>query len=195
MNRPELSKLRTNLSSERIDMYQQLSKLGKRYFPNSAHKLFKFMFNLSPMYRRSTGRVTNVTEGFWKVDIKIPISYKNRNYAGTIFGGSLFSATDPIFMVQLVQIIGSAYIVWDKSSVVKFKRPANQDVFASFAFEEEEVAEIKRQVASKGEVELVKPVQITNIEGTVFCQIDKTIYVADKQFYKNKLRQKRAYIE
>jgi len=167
-------------------MYQQLSKLGKKYFPNSSHNLFKYMFNLSPMYRRSTGKVINVDAGFWRVDIKIPLTYKNRNYAGTIFGGSLFSATDPIFMVQLVQIIGSDYIVWDKSSLVKFKRPANQDVFASFVFTESEVEDMKQKVAVDGEIEVVKPVEITNHEGKVFCQIDKTLYIADKQFYKEK---------
>lgn len=171
-------------------MYQVLSKLGQRYFPNSSHRLFKVMFNLSPMYRRSTGKVTNVTAGFWQVDIKIPISYKNRNYAGTIFGGSLFSATDPIFMVQLVQIIGTDYIVWDKSSMVKFKRPANEDAFASFVFTEEEVEEIKKKVAENGEMEFVKPVHISSKEEKVFCQIDKTLYVADKAFYKEKRRKK-----
>ena len=172
-------------------MYQQLSKLSKKYFPNSSHKLFKVVFNISPMYRRSTGKVINVTEGFWRVDIKIPISYKNRNYAGTIFGGSLFSATDPIFMVQLVQILGADYIVWDESSLVKFKRPANQNVFASFIFTEGEVEEIKQKVAKEGETELVKPIEVTNSQGVVFCQIEKTLYIADKKFYKeNRLRKK-----
>ncbi len=171
-------------------MYQQLSKLGKKYFPNSSHKLFKIIFNASPMYRRSTGQVTNVLPGFWRVDIKIPISYKNRNFAGTIFGGSLFSATDPIYVVQLLQIIGKGYIVWDKSSIVKFKRPANEDAYASFIFNENEVAEIKRKVASDGETEILKTVLISNKEGKVFCEINKTIYIADKKFYKEKVKRR-----
>ena len=173
-------------------MYQQLSKLGKRYFPNSSHKLFKIMFNASPMYRRSTGRVTNVTEGFWKVDIKIPFSYKNRNYAGTIFGGSLFSATDPIFMVQLVQIIGRDYIVWDKASLIRFRRPANEAAYATFEFTTEEVEKIKQDVDEKGEVELVKPLEIKSASGKVFCELEKTIYIASKEFYKEKKARKQA---
>jgi len=171
-------------------MYQFLSRVAKKHFKNSAHKLFKTFFNLSPMYRRSTGRVVNVEKGFWQVDVKIPISYKNRNYAGTIFGGSLFSATDPIYMVQLIQIIGTDYIVWDKSSMVKFKRPANSDAFASFRFSPQEIQELKEEVIEYGEVELLKPVEITNKEGKVFCEIDKTIYVADKAFYKEKRAKK-----
>ena len=167
-------------------MYQFLTKVSRKYFSDSSHKLFKYFFNFSPMYRRSTGRVTHVTPGFMRVEIKIPISYKNKNYVGTIFGGSLFSATDPIYMVQLIQIIGKDYVVWDKSSVVKFKRPANTDAYAVFEFSEEEVEKLKSDIKEKNEINLVKPVHITNKEGKVFCEIEKVIYVADKSFYKGK---------
>ncbi len=169
-------------------MYQFLSRVGKKYFANSQHTLFKLLFNASPMYRRSTGRVKSVAPGFWRVEIKIPLSYKNRNYAGTMFGGSMFSATDPIYMVQLIQIIGTDYIVWDKSSVVKFKRPANADAFAVFEFSEDEIQELRDRVASEKELDFKKLVEIKNAEGKVFCEIEKTIYVAEKTYYKEKKR-------
>ena len=171
-------------------MYQTLSRLAKTYFPNKAHLLFKFFFNISPMYRRSTGRVVAVNPGFWTVDIKIPLSYKNRNYAVTIFGGSLFSATDPIYMVQLIQIIGTDYIVWDKASKVKFKRPANAEAFANFQFEKSEVEQLKKCVTEENEVDLIKMVEIRNAEGKVFCEIEKTIYVTSKKYYKEKKSKK-----
>ena len=68
------------------------------------------------MYRRSTGKVIKVSEDLLFVKIKIPISYKNRNFVGSIFGGSLFSATDPLFMIQLMNILGDNYVVWDKDA-------------------------------------------------------------------------------
>ncbi|WP_221406657.1 DUF4442 domain-containing protein [Ekhidna lutea] len=106
-------------------MYQFLSRISNKYFSRYAHILFKWFFNKSPMYRRTTGRITSVTKDLSRIEVKIPLSYKNKNYVGTIFGGSLFSATDPIYMVQLIQLLGREYVVWDKSSMVKFKRPAN----------------------------------------------------------------------
>ncbi|NQZ77088.1 MAG: DUF4442 domain-containing protein [Ekhidna sp.] len=171
-------------------MYQLLSKIAKKYFSGSAHKLFRFFFNYSPMYRRSTRKVVRVSPGFWEVDVKIPISYRNRNYAGTIFGGSLFSATDPIYMVQLIQIIGAEYIVWDKSSVVKFKRPANSDVFVEFRFNAEEVEELKKAVAREKELDITKIFEIKNKEYKVVCEIEKLIYVAEKTYYKEKRKRK-----
>ena len=100
----------------------------------------------------------------------------------------MFSATDPIYMVQLIQIIGTDYIVWDKSSVVKFKRPANADAFAVFEFSEDEIQELRDRVASEKELDFKKLVEIKNAEGKVFCEIEKTIYVAEKTYYKEKKR-------
>ncbi len=171
-------------------MYQFLSRVSNKYFKNHAHRLFKVFFNLSPMYRRSTGKITSVTPNLDRIEIKIPISYKNKNYVGTIFGGSLFSATDPIYMVQLIQLLGPAYVVWDKSSVVRFKRPASTNAYSVFEFTEQELDELKSQIEKKKEVDLVKTVQLTSKDGQLFCEIEKTIYVADKAYYKEKRKKK-----
>lgn len=171
-------------------MYQALSKFSSTYFPKQKHRLFKLFFNLSPMYRRTTGRVTKVEPDFSSVEIRVPISYKNKNYVGTIFGGSLFAATDPIYMVQLIQILGKDYVVWDKSSMVKFKRPASSDAYAVFAFTDDEINQLKADISEKKEVDLVKPVLLTSKDGKLFCEIEKVIYVADKEYYKEKKRRK-----
>ncbi|MEP0985816.1 DUF4442 domain-containing protein [Ekhidna sp.] len=172
-------------------MYQFLSRVSNKYFKNHHHTLFKVFFNISPMYRRSTGKIISVTKDLSRIEIKIPLSYKNKNYVGTIFGGSLFSATDPIYMVQLIQLLGRDYVVWDKSSSVKFKRPANSDAFAVFEFTEEEITQLKTDIKEEKELALVKMVYLKSKEGKIFCEIEKTIYVADKAYYKEK-RKKRS---
>lgn len=144
------------------------------------------------MYRRTTGRITSVTKELNKIEVKIPLSYRNKNYVGTIFGGSLFSATDPIYMVQLIQLLGSKYVVWDKSSIVKFKRPANETAYVVFEFTEKEIEQLKAEIASKKEVDLVKRVEIKSKGGMLFCEIEKIIYVADKAFYKQKRKSKKS---
>ncbi|MEO9482933.1 MAG: DUF4442 domain-containing protein [Ekhidna sp.] len=171
-------------------MYQLLTRISNKYFKKHSHRLFKVFFNLSPMYRRSTGRITSVTQDLSRIEIKIPISYKNKNYVGTIFGGSLFSATDPIYMVQLIQLLGTDFVVWDKSSTVRFKRPAGTDAYSVFEFTEEEVIKLKQEIREKKEVDLVKMVRLTSKEGKLFCEIEKTIYVADKAYYKEKRKKK-----
>lgn len=168
-----------------MSFYQKLTEVGSKYI--AMHRLFKAGFNLSPMYRRSTARIVYVAPDMLTIKVKLPISYKNRNYMGSVFGGSMFSAVDPIPMVQLISLLGKEYVVWDKSAEIAFRRPAREDLYAEFVYTLAELEEIKRAVAAKQETEIVKTTLLTNREGAVvFCEVRKTIYVADKLFYKRK---------
>lgn len=168
-----------------MSFYQSISEIASKFMKQ--HTLFKYGFNLSPMYRRSTARISNVSEDLLHITIKLPISYKNKNYVSTIFGGSLFSAVDPIPMVQLMYLLGNEYVVWDKSAEINFKRPAKENLVATFTYTLDEVAQIKKQVIEEKEIEIVKNTVLTDkSESTVFCEVKKTIYIADKQFYKKK---------
>ncbi|WP_272148771.1 DUF4442 domain-containing protein [Tenacibaculum aiptasiae] len=170
-------------------MYAAISNILKKFFKKST--IFKYGFNISPMYRRSTGKVLSVSDDLLSVQVKIPISYKNRNYVGSIFGGSLFSATDPVFMVQLINILEDSYVVWDKKAEIKFKRPAKENSYVDFTFTEEEITEIKERVKKEKEIDLIKEIKITNKDAsTVYAEVSKTIYIADKDYYKNKRKKK-----
>ncbi|MDN5216935.1 DUF4442 domain-containing protein [Fulvivirgaceae bacterium BMA12] len=126
------------------------------------HKLLKYGFNLSPMYRRSTAKIINVSEDLLNIRIKVPISYKNRNYVNSIFGGSMFSAVDPIPMVQLINLIGDDYVVWDKSAEIFFKRPAKESLYADFNYTPEELMQIRQRVELEREIEIVKTTLLTD---------------------------------
>lgn len=41
-----------------------------------------------------------------EVRIRLPLSRRTRNYVGTIFGGSLYGALDPIYMIMLIKALG-----------------------------------------------------------------------------------------
>ncbi len=165
-------------------MYQKLVKIFKRFFTDA--QIYKYGFNWSPMYRRSTGKVIQVSEKLHYVKIKIPISFKNRNYVGSIFGGSLFSATDPIYMIQLINILGDDYVVWDKAATINYRRPAKEDVFAEFIFTEDEIEKIKSDVGSLNEIDIIKTLNIVTKQGIVISELEKKLYIAYKAYYKEK---------
>lgn len=170
-------------------MYAAISKILSSFLKQST--IFKYGFNVSPMYRRSTGKIIEVSEDLFNVKVKIPISYKNKNYVGSVFGGSLFSATDPIFMIQLMNILGNDYVVWDKSAEIKFKRPAKENSYVDFVFSEDEIQQIKERVEEEKEIDLQKEIKITNKDAsTVYAEVSKIIYIADKSYYKNKRKKK-----
>ena len=171
-------------------MYRTLTGIAKYFFTDA--QIYKYGFNWSPMYRRSTGKLIQVSANLMHVKIKIPLSYKNKNFVGSIFGGSLFSSTDPIYMIQLIKILGDNYVVWDKNASIKYKRPARETVFCNFLFTSDEIKRIKNDVKNKGEIDLVKTSNIVSENNIVIAELTKTIYVADKHFYKEKRKQKDA---
>jgi len=172
-----------------MSFYQKVAEIGKKFIAQD--KLFKIGFNMSPMYRRSTARIVNTSKDLMRVDIKLPISYKNKNYVSSIYGGSMFSAVDPIPMVQLINILGDDYVVWDKSAEIFFKRPARENLFATFEYTNEELESIKKRVAKEKEMEIIKTTKLTNKDRSIiFCEVNKTIYIANKQYYKQKRKNK-----
>ncbi|MEL6615353.1 MAG: DUF4442 domain-containing protein, partial [Bacteroidota bacterium] len=131
-------------------MYRALNDLLSRFFSQAT--LFKWGFNLSPMYRRSTGRIRRVSDDLREVEVEIPLSWRNVNYVGSMFGGSLLSSTDPILMIQLMHILGDGYIVWDKAVEMRFRRPARSAVRVLFAFSDDEIEAIRAAADEQGEV-------------------------------------------
>ncbi|MFT3980568.1 MAG: DUF4442 domain-containing protein [Ferruginibacter sp.] len=172
-----------------MSIYQKLTRIGSKFAGMST--LLKTGLNLSPMYRRSTAKVLYVSEDMMHIKIRLSISYKNRNYMNTIFGGSMFAAVDPIPMMQYVNLLGKDYVVWDKSAEIFFRRPAKEDLYASFDCTPEEIAGIKDRIEKEQSIDIVKKTQLTGKDGSViFCEVNKTIYIADKTYYKNRRTEK-----
>lgn len=169
-------------------MYQTLSNIAKRFFTDA--QIYKYGFNWSPMYRRTTGKIIKVSDYLHVVKIKIPISWKNKNYVGSIFGGSMLSATDPIYMIQLINILGNDYVVWDKAASIHYRKPAREDIFCEFTFSAEDIKTIKKGVTEKGEIDIIKTPNIVSRDNTIIAELSKTIYIANKSYYKQKRQHK-----
>ena len=95
-------------------------------------KLLRWGFNLFPAYCSTGARITYVADDFREVRIRLPLSWQTRNYVGTIFGGSMYAAVDPVYMLMLIMNLGKDYVVWDKSACINFKRPGRTALFARF---------------------------------------------------------------
>lgn len=165
-------------------MYRALNDFLARYVSQAT--LFKWGFNLSPMYRRSTGRVRRVSNDLREVEVEIPLSWRNVNYVGSMFGGSMLSATDPILMIQLVHVLGDGYIVWDKAVEMRFRRPARSAVTVRFTFSDAEIEAIRAAADEHGETDWEKPVELVDASGAVVARATKTLYVATKAHRKAK---------
>lgn len=156
-------------------------------------KLTRWGFNFFPAYRGTGGRLTYIADDFHSIRIKLPLSWRTRNYVGTIFGGSMYGAVDPMYMVMLIRILGKGYVVWDKAATIRFKRPGRETLYAEFVVTPDEVEQIKLELESSKSIERVFQVNLINEAGKVHAEVEKTLYIASKAWSKEsagKLRNK-----
>lgn len=146
-----------------------------------ASKLDRWKFNLFPAYRGSGARVLYISADYREIRVKIPLTWRTRNYVGTIYGGSMYAGIDPIYMLMLIKTLGSGYIVWDKAANIRFKRPGKETLFADFLLTQEELDEIKLLLETEKSVDRIYTVELKDKNGKIHCLIEKTLYIAGKQ--------------
>jgi acyl-CoA hydrolase len=171
-------------------MYKSATNFLKRFLKIST--IYKYGFNWSPMYRRTTAKLIAVSDDLHFVKIRLKLNWKNKNYAGSIFGGSMLAATDPIYMIQLIQILGDNYVVWDKAVEAHYKRPAKSTISGEFIFSSDDITNIKRSVVENNETTIVKTLNLVDQNQNIIATFNKTVYIADKGFYKEKLKNRKS---
>lgn len=149
-------------------------------------RCFAKLMNFFPTYRRTGGRVIFISDNWVDVHIRLKLGWGTRNYVGTMFGGSMASAADPIFMIQLMRILGDNYIVWDKAASIRFKRPGNQTLYCRFYLPQELLDTIKKRVETEKEFDLELATDWVDKTGKVYATVSKILYIAEKSFYKDK---------
>ncbi len=147
----------------------------------------RWMFKLFPVYVGTGATITYIAGDYRELRLKIPLSWRTRNYVGTIYGGSIYAAVDPMYMLMLMKILGKNFVVWDKAANIKFKKPGTHTLYATFIITNEVLAEIQQQVAAHGEVNHTFHLNIVDKNGVVHASVEKLLYIASKEHYKEKL--------
>lgn len=142
-----------------------------------ASRLLRWRFNFFAAYLGTGGRVTYVAEDFRQVRVTLPLNWRTRNYVGTIFGGSLYGAVDPFYMILLMKILGPGYTVWDKAATIRFVRPGRSTLSARMEIDEEEVQTIRRMLETAPSIDRVYRVDLSDADGLVHASVEKTVYI------------------
>ena len=134
-------------------------------------------FNFFPAYRGTGARITYIAADWREVHVRLPLSWRTRNYVGTIFGGSLYGAVDPVYMIMLIKALGPEYLVWDKAATIRFIRPGRETLRATFRIAAEEVEALRAEVDRAGKVERTYSVELLNAAGVVHAHCDKLLSI------------------
>ena len=136
--------------------------------------------NIWPPFLFSGISILEISKDFRHAKVRLKKKTLTSNYVGTLFGGSLFAMTDPFYMVMIINNLGKNYIVWDKRSEIEYVSPGMETVFAEFHIWDEELDEIKREVASAGKYLKWFEVNIKSADSTVVAIVKKQIYIRKK---------------
>jgi Domain of unknown function (DUF4442) len=143
----------------------------------AANKFRCWSFYFFACYRGTGARLRYVAADWSEVQLDLPLSWRTRNYVGTIFGGSMYAAVDPIYMLMLIRRLGPDFVVWDKAATILFKKPGRETLHARFDITDEELAAIRTGLESQRSVDRTYFVELVDRSGTTCATVEKIIYI------------------
>ena len=140
----------------------------------------RFLINLYPPFLGAGIRVKQLQSDGKAVDVEMKLRFWNRNYVGSHYGGSLYSMTDPFYMLMLIENLGPEFIVWDKSASIRFRKPGRGTVTARFRLSDEQIEDIRRTLETEDKVEPRFTVEIRDDAGNVVAEVEKLLHIRKK---------------
>lgn len=138
----------------------------------------RLFFNFYPPYLFSGVRVTYIARDWKKVVVKVKKSFLNRNYVGTIFGGTLQAAADPHYMMMLIQILGvKNYVIWDQAGTIEYKKPARSTITFTFTLTDEQIQKMKEEAALHQKIRPEFEIEGIDEAGAVCVLVKRVIYL------------------
>lgn len=138
-------------------------------------RLERFGFNHFPAYRRTGARISYIRSDWREVHIKLPLNRRTRNYVGTMFGGSMFAAVDPIYMVMWLKILPRGDRVWVKHGEIDFRRPGRETLYARFLISDEDLDAVTSALESRGRHEMSVRIPLETASGVTCALAGQTL--------------------
>jgi hypothetical protein len=146
----------------------------------------RLVLNLWPPMRLGPGiRVDEISSDFTYARTSLPMRFYNRNYVGSHFGGSLYSMTDPMYMLMLLQILGPEYIVWDKAATIEYRKPGKGTVTADFHIPHELIDSLRTELQPNQKRIIELQVDVKDEVGDIVAHVVKTEYIRRKPLKSN----------
>jgi acyl-coenzyme A thioesterase PaaI-like protein len=146
---------------------------------NGPHALRRGV-NLWPPFLGAGIRVKHIAPDMKSIDVEMKLRWWNANYVGTHFGGSLFAMTDPFYMLMLMANLGPDYIVWDKATKIRYRKPGKGTVRAEFRLTDAQLDDIRDQLRTLPKYEPIFTVEVKDEEGIVIAEVEKLLHVRRK---------------
>lgn len=127
--------------------------------------------------------VIKFANDFTSVEVKINRSLLNMNYNKSIFGGTIFSASDPFYALlfdQILRLHGFKTRVWLKSASIQYLKPGHGDLFFKIDIHQTEVDEAVTTLKAGEKFIKAYPLEIFNKKGELCALVSNEVYVRNR---------------
>jgi len=139
-------------------------------------KLLRWRFNWYPAFRKTGARITYIAEDLMEAKLRLPLCRATRNIHGTIYGGSMYAAVDPLHAVMVARHLGPDFHVWMKSAKIEFRRPGRGDLYAQARLHPVDLDQIRAALVQQGKVDHDFSLALTDATGEVAAQFTLTLH-------------------
>jgi len=145
----------------------------------------KWLMRLYPPLLFQRIWVRGFDKGFRGVRVKIIKSIFNKNYNGSIFGGTIFAAADPFYPVLFDRVLNNGdrkLRIWSKSSKIDFLKPALSSVSFSIILTDTDIELAIQTLNTNGKYEHCFLIEIFDNNNEVCASLMNEVYIRDLNF-------------
>ena len=117
---------------------------------------------------------------FMGAKVKIAKSVLNINYNKSIFGGSIYSASDPFYAIlfdQIMQRKGYKVRVWLKSAQINYLKPGRSNLYFTIRLRDEDIDEACQALNTNGKFVKAYSMEIINKHGELCATVLNEVYI------------------
>lgn len=145
-----------------------------------SENLLKWAMRLYPPLFFQRIWVKEFDKGFTGVHVKVSKSFLNTNYNNSIFGGTIFSASDPFYALLFDQILkrkGFTVRVWLKSANIQYLKPGRTNLYFRISLSDADIKDAEEALNTVGKFVKSFPLEILNSKGELCASVINEVYV------------------
>jgi hypothetical protein len=150
-----------------------------------SERLLKWIMRFYPPLFFQRIWVIRFEKGFTGARVKISKSILNRNYNGSIFGGTLYTAADPFYPLLFHQLFtkkGYRIVAWSKSAEIQFLKAGLTDLYFDIKIDNNEIAEAEQILNTGGKYVKSHAIDIYNKSGEICVSLRNEVYLRNLDF-------------
>ena len=129
-------------------------------------RLFAAAMSAYPPLLAAGVRIRDIPDDWSSAHLVLKVNRLNSNAHGAAFGGSLFSMTDAMFGMLVMQRLGREYEAWTRTGTFQYINPGRNNAHTTVRVTDAMVEQIKHEIASDGFCNIPYTTVITNDDGS-----------------------------